>query len=129
VSDLPANSTLAAETDLRAMGYRPVARTVEFGLMYNRTIVVHTGVVRSANKIVRQSVSLPVNVAAQVRSLAKTRRLSSNRMLVELIENGIEAEKRKRQEFFQLAELFRNATDPEEAKRLGNRLGRMVFSG
>lgn len=68
-----------------------------------------------------------MNVAAQVRSLAKTRKLSSNRLLVELIENGIEAEKRKQQEFFSLAERFRNATDPEEAKRLGDELGRMVF--
>ena len=81
----------------------------------------------SANKTVRQSVSLPANVAAQVRSLAKIRKLSSNRMLVELIENGIEAEKRKQQEFFKLAERFRNATDPDEAKRLGDELGRMVF--
>jgi hypothetical protein len=95
--------------------------------MYNRTILVHTGVMRSAHKTVRQSVSLPANVAAQVRSLAKTRKLSSNRMLVELIENGVEAEKRKQQEFFKLAERFRNATDPEEAKRLGDELGRMVF--
>jgi len=97
--------------------------------MYNRTILVHTGGMKSSNKTVRQSVSLPVRVAAQVRNMAKTRRLSSNRMLVELIENGIEAEKRKQQEFFELAELFRNATDPKEAKRLGNKLGRMVFSG
>jgi hypothetical protein len=59
--------------------------------------------------------------------LARTRRLSSNRMLVELIENGIEAEKRKQQEFFELAERFRNATDRKEAKRLGDELGRMVF--
>ncbi len=79
------------------------------------------------SKTVRQSVSLPANVAAQVRTLAKIRRLSSNRMLVELIENGIEAEKRKQQEFFELAERFRNATDPQEAKRLGDELGRMVF--
>ena len=78
-------------------------------------------------KSVRQSVSLPAKTAAQVRNLAKTRRLSSNRMLVELIENGIEAENRKQQEFFELAERFRNATDPEEAKRLGDALGRMVF--
>ena len=70
---------------------------------------------------------LPATTAAKVRSLAKTRRLSSNRMLVELIENGIEAEKRKQQEFFELAERFRDATDPEEAKRLGDELGRMVF--
>jgi hypothetical protein len=78
-------------------------------------------------KAVRQSVSLPAKTAAQVRSLARTRKLSSNRMLVELIENGIETEKRKQQEFFELAERFRNAADPEEAKRLGDALGRMVF--
>jgi hypothetical protein len=80
-----------------------------------------------ANRAVRQSVSLPANVAAQVRGLAKARRLSANRMLVELIENGMEAEKRKHQEFFDLAERFRSATDPDEVKRLGDRMGRMVF--
>jgi hypothetical protein len=82
---------------------------------------------RTANKTVRQSVSLPVTVAAQVRTLAKKRRFSANRMLVELIENGMEAEKRKQQEFLELAGRFRRASDPEEAKRLGDQLGRMVF--
>ena len=81
----------------------------------------------TANKAVRQSVSLPANIAAQVRSLAKARRLSANRMLIELIENGMEAEKRKQEEFFDLAERFRSATDPGEVKRLGDRMGRMVF--
>jgi predicted transcriptional regulator len=89
--------------------------------------MVHDEAMATAKKPVRQSVSLPADVAAKVRSLAKTRRLSSNRMLVELIENGIEAEKRKQQEFFELAEQFRSATDAEEAKRLGDQLGRMVF--
>jgi ribosomal protein L1 len=82
---------------------------------------------RKANKPVRQSVSLPANIAAQVRTLAKARRLSANRMLLELIENGIQAEKRKEQEFFDLAERFRSATDPEEVKRLGNQMGRMLL--
>ena len=59
--------------------------------------------------------------------MAKTRRLSANRMLVELIENGIDVEKRKQQEFFELAERFRSAADPQEVKRLGDQLGRMVF--
>ena len=84
---------------------------------------------KTRTSIVRQSVTLPAKTAAQVRNLAKTRRVSSNRMLVELIENGIEAEKRKQQEFFELAERFRNTTDPEEAERLGNALGKMVFGG
>jgi hypothetical protein len=82
---------------------------------------------RIPNKAVRQSVSLPATLAAQVRNLAKTRRLSANRMLVELIENGIEAEKQKQREFFALAERFRSATDPEEVKRLGHQMGRMIF--
>jgi hypothetical protein len=89
--------------------------------------MVHNAAMPTAHKIVRQSVSLPARIAAQVRSLAKTRKLSSNRMLVELIENGIEAEKRKQQEFFELAEKFRSTKDPAQAKRLGDELGRMVF--
>jgi hypothetical protein len=83
----------------------------------------------TANKSIRQSVSLPVHIAGQVRSLAKVRKLSANRMLVELIENGMEAEKRKQQEFFDLAERFRTATNPDEVKRLGDQMGRMVFGG
>lgn len=50
-------------------------------------------------------------------------------MLVELIENGLETERRKQQEFFQLAERFRRASDPKEVKQLGDELGRMVFGG
>src|SRR5882762_6814598 len=75
---------------------------------------------RTANKTVRQSVSLPEKTAAQVRTMAKTRRVSSNRILVELIAHGIEAEKRRQQEFFELANRFRSATDPQEAKRLAS---------
>ncbi len=83
----------------------------------------------TANKKIRQRISLPAGVAAQVRSMAKTRRLSANRLLVELIEGGLEAQKQKQQQFFELAERFRSETDPEEAKRLGDQLGRMVFGG
>jgi hypothetical protein len=93
------------------------------------TNLVHNGAMRTTSKTVRQSISLPAPIAAQVRSMAKTRRVSSNRMLMELIENGIEAEKQKQKEFFSLAERFREATDPEEVKRLGDQLGRMVFGG
>jgi hypothetical protein len=38
-----------------------------------------------------------------------------------------EAEKRKQQEFFDLAERFRGATDPDGVKRLDEQRGRMVF--
>jgi hypothetical protein len=94
-----------------------------------RIKLVHNGDVRPATKTVRQSVSLPAKMASQVRTLAKSRRLSATRMLVELIENGIEAERRKQEEFFNLAERFRNEKDPDAAKRLGDEMGRMVFGG
>jgi hypothetical protein len=83
----------------------------------------------SVERTVRQSISLPAKLAAQVRSMAKNRRLSANRMLVELVEDGIEAKQRKEKEFYELAERFRKERDPEAAKRLGDELGRMVFGG
>ena len=64
-----------------------------------------------------------------MRAIARSRRLSANRVMVELIESGIEAEKRKQREFFELAERFRNATDPETIRTLGDEMGRMVFGG
>ena len=89
--------------------------------------MVHTGVMRMNNGSVRQSVTLPPVLATEVRGLAKRRRLSANRVLVSLIEIGIKAEKQREKEFFELAERFRNATDPKEIKRLGDQMGRMIF--
>jgi hypothetical protein len=70
---------------------------------------------------------LPPKIAKQVETLARERDLSDNRVLVELIEQGIEARKQKEKAFFQLAERFRSADDPEQVKQLGNQLGRFVF--
>jgi hypothetical protein len=49
------------------------------------------------------------------------------RVLIELIEQGIEARQQKEKAFFQLAERFRAADDPEQVKQLGDQLGRFVF--
>ena len=43
------------------------------------------------------------------------------------MEEGIEAQKRKQKEFFDLAQRFRAAIDPKDVARLGDDLGRMVF--
>lgn len=91
--------------------------------------MVHTGVMAINEKAVRQSVTLPAKVARQVRRMAKHRRLSANRMLVELVEEGIEAQKQKEKAFFELAERFRAAEDRKEVERLGDQLGKMVFGG
>ncbi|SPE42653.1 conserved hypothetical protein [Candidatus Sulfotelmatobacter sp. SbA7] len=81
----------------------------------------------ASTKHVRRSVTLPTKIARQVETLAKQRALSDNRVLVELIEQGIEAQQQKEKAFFQLAERFRAASDPEQVKQLGNQLGRFVF--
>jgi hypothetical protein len=72
------------------------------------TTVVHTGA-RPTTKQVRRSVTVPAQIAQQVERLAKRRRLSENRVLVELIEQGIEATPQKEQMFFELAGRFRSS--------------------
>jgi len=88
--------------------------------------MVYTGAM-AATKPVRRSVTLTPQIAKQVDSIAKRRRLSDNRVLVDLIEQGIEAQQRKEKALFALAQRFRASKDPEEVKRLGDELGRFVF--
>jgi hypothetical protein len=78
-------------------------------------------------KRVRRSLTLPARVAKQVDGMAKRRRLSDNRIMVELIELGIEAQREREKAFFDLAERFRSSDDATEVKRLGDELGRFVF--
>ena len=79
------------------------------------------------SKQVRRSVTLPSQIANQVGRIAKRWRLSDNRVLVELIELGIEARKQKEKSFFELAERLRTSKQPDEIKQLGDELGRFVF--
>ena len=81
----------------------------------------------TAEKTVRQSVSLPSAVARRVRSLAKTGGTSANRVIVDLIECGIEAREQERKRFFDLADRLAHSPDAEEQKRLKAELARLTF--
>jgi len=81
----------------------------------------------TATKQVRRSITLPNRLAEQVERIARKKRLSDNRVLVELLEQGLEAQKKKERAFFALAERFRAASDPAEVKQLGDEMGRLVF--
>jgi hypothetical protein len=81
----------------------------------------------TATKQIRRSVTLPQQVDREIEAIAKHRRLSGNRVLVELVELGLESRKQKERAFFELAERFRDSRDPEEVKQLGDELGRFVF--
>jgi len=78
-------------------------------------------------KAVRQSVSLPARLARQVRSLAKNRKTSTNRVLVELIETGIESKEAEKTKFYELADRLGATSDPDERKRIKEILARMTF--
>jgi len=81
----------------------------------------------TAEKPVRQSVSLPPGLARQVRSLAESRRTSANRTLVELIESGLRAREQERKRFFEVAERLAQSRDAEEQSILKEELARMTF--
>lgn len=82
---------------------------------------------KAPDKIVRQSVSLPAAIARRVLALAKAKRTSANRMLVDLVESGLEAREREKARFFELADRFQRSRDPEEQKRLKQELARLTF--
>lgn len=81
----------------------------------------------TTEKAVRQSVTLPSRTARRVRAIARVRRTSANRVLVDLIETGLEAGETERQRFFDLARRFKESSDPAESERLRESLARMIF--
>ena len=78
-------------------------------------------------KAVRQSVSLPSPLAKRVKALAKNRKVSSNRILVELVETGLRAKEEERRRFFELADRLMTSTDAKEQQELKEQLARMTF--
>ena len=78
-------------------------------------------------KSVRQSVSLPSQVARRIKALARTRKSSANRVLVDLIETGLESAQNERRRFFDLADRLAASADPSERQRLKEELARMIF--
>ena len=80
-------------------------------------------------KPVRQSVSLPPRVARRVKALAKTKKTSANRVVVDLIEAGLEARESEKRLFFDLADRLTRSSDAAEQKRLKEDLARMTFGG
>jgi hypothetical protein len=78
-------------------------------------------------KAVRQSVSLPPRIAKRVLAIAKNRKVSANRVLVDLIEAGIQAKEAEKQQFFALAQRLTESDDAAERQRIKEELARMTF--
>jgi hypothetical protein len=78
-------------------------------------------------KAVRQSVSLPSPVAKRVKAMARSRNVSSNRILVELVETGLQSKEDEKRRFLELADRLTKSTNPEEQQQLKEQLAHMTF--
>ena len=81
----------------------------------------------TTDKPIRQSVTLPPRVARRVRSLAKSRRTSASRVLVDLVESGLEAAEGEKRRFLELAERLARSNSRSEQARLKAELARLTF--
>ncbi len=81
----------------------------------------------SIEKPARQSVSLPPKIAKRIKALARSRKASANRVMVDLIQEGLESAENERRRFFELADRLSAVTEPAERQRLKAELARMTF--
>jgi metal-responsive CopG/Arc/MetJ family transcriptional regulator len=89
--------------------------------------MVYNCLMGTIEKAVRQSVSLPSPLAKRVKAMAKSRKVSSNRILVELVETGLRSKEEEKRRFFKLADLLSTSTDAKEQQELKEELARMTF--
>ena len=82
---------------------------------------------RTLEKSVRQSISLPPRVARRVQALAQRKNASTNRVIVDLIESGLNAQEQEKKRFFELADRLARSANAAEQKRLKEELARMTF--
>ena len=82
----------------------------------------------SVHSSVRQSVSLPARIAKRVLALAENKKTSASRVLVDLIETGLQAKEAQHRRFFEVMDRLAESTDPAERKQLQEELARMTFA-
>ena len=78
-------------------------------------------------KALRQSVTLPSPIARRVRALAKRENRSSSRVIVDLIEAGLDAREQEKKTFYELADRLATSSDTSEQKRLKRELARLTY--
>ena len=59
--------------------------------------------------------------------MAKSRKVSSNRILVELVEVGLRSKEEEKRRFFQLTDRLTTSQDEEEQRELKQQLAKMTF--
>jgi hypothetical protein len=75
----------------------------------------------------RVSVALTPEIYLEISARAEQNGISLNRAILQLLRSGLEAENQKRQRLDQMLRQYRECSDPQEAERLGDELGAMIF--
>jgi hypothetical protein len=89
---------------------------------------VHTKTPRSSKaKPVRQSVTIPAPLVAEVRRVAKERKLTMSRALVSLAERGIQADMEAKKKLKAAYRRFVNERKPGAKDQAGKDLVRAIF--
>ena len=81
----------------------------------------------AAKSALRRSVSLPPTVVRRVDAIAKREKTSSSRVIVELIESGLQAREREKRDFLDLADRLTRSRDAAEQTRIKEELARRTF--
>ena len=98
-------------------------------LGYNRSMAGRTASFphKQGGKALRQSVSIPAPLAAEVRRVAKERRLTMSRALVTLAERGVRAEEDAKRDLRTAYRRFLKEQEPSKKEEAGRDLIRAVF--
>jgi hypothetical protein len=78
-------------------------------------------------KAVRKSVALPLRTAKRVSALAKSQHTSANRVLVDLIEAGLQSREAEKQHYLGMVEKLATTTDPSAREQLKRELAELTF--
>jgi HicB family len=85
------------------------------------------GIAGQAEDRAQVSVRLTPDLHAEISARAAETGLSMNRTILQLLSAGLEAERNKRVQLEETLRRYRECTDPEETKQLGDKLGAMIF--
>ena len=82
---------------------------------------------RPGNRALRQSVSIPAPLAAEIRRVAKERHLTISRALVTLAERGVRAEQDAKENLKTAYRTFLKEQEPSKKEEAGRDLIRAIF--
>jgi hypothetical protein len=84
---------------------------------------------QSQEKPSTSRVSVPVTneMLEKIESRAARAGVSRSAFMTRLLQYGLEAEQKKRDQFVQKIRQYRDSADPAEIERLGDEIGEMIF--